>query len=96
MGLGLGEVWRCTDPATGRHVRFIVLSNEIEFTNMRDPHVGWPEYGMKAGWLFEAPPPVDWETPVCMPKVAPTSKTVVPMVSLAGSTQASKNAQHVK
>jgi hypothetical protein len=31
-----------------------------------------------------------------MPKAAPTSKTVAPMVSLAGSTQASNKAQQVK
>ncbi len=31
---------------------------------MRDPHVEWLEYEMKAGWLFENPPPLYWETPV--------------------------------
>jgi hypothetical protein len=42
----------------------IVLSSEVECNVMRDLHVEWLEYEMKAGWLFENPPPLDWETPV--------------------------------
>lgn len=31
---------------------------------MRDPHVEWLEYEMKASWLFDNPPPLQWQTPV--------------------------------
>lgn len=37
---------------------------------MRDPHVEWIEYEMKATWLFDSPPPVVWETPVFEAKLA--------------------------
>jgi hypothetical protein len=30
---------------------------------MRDPHVEWLEYEMKASWLFDNPPPLQWQTP---------------------------------
>jgi len=31
---------------------------------MRDPHVEWLEYELKAGWVFDNPPPLRWQTPV--------------------------------
>jgi hypothetical protein len=30
---------------------------------MRDPHVEWLEYEMNAGWIFDNPPPLQWQTP---------------------------------
>jgi hypothetical protein len=31
---------------------------------MRDPHVGWLEYELKAAWAFDNPPALPWRTPV--------------------------------
>jgi hypothetical protein len=31
---------------------------------MRDPHVEWLEYELKTDWVFQNPPPLQWQTPV--------------------------------
>jgi hypothetical protein len=52
-----------------RTLGYDLENGEVERIVMRDPHVEWLEYELKAGWLFADPPPVNWETAVFQAKL---------------------------